>query len=624
MIYRNGDRLCNCTLLQKCGSGSYGEVWLAEDAIGTRVALKIIANHGSYSERELAGLRNYRECNHPNLLKIRYVEITEDRICCTMDAADDLNRGEGEYLPDTLANRLQRSGRMDGREIALMLDGLLAGLEELHRRKLVHRDIKPDNILWVNGRPTLADAGLIAPDGRGSLVGTPGFLSPKLMAGHGAADASDDFYALGKVIYCALTGLPVREYPGLPEEMTISVDAGLNRALRESCTHPVYSAAEFRRLLQGEQDQFGGRNEPRRPGRKSFCAGICSLGKVAAWGILLFLIVGSLLAGLLLWGRVREMEQRHIPEPVPAMSESELHARLKEAEEELARSQEKIAEAQRQHQEFLEKMQERKAKWEKKLKFSASDSPRTGTPGPAVTEESVPAPERSAGNVALQKPVVAEESFPAPARSAGNVALQKPVVAEESVPAGEKPYSVTKEMETQKDPDRELQKEVQKLAVEQFRKLGFFSEGGRLLPVLLEYELLTADQISDLLLKGSGNPRLQTKTAGMKGSRAPSPLEQELARICSRFFYPDFDPDVVKRRQNYWRGASGTNAGKQNAMLTDDPVMQAVALDALIRSGINRILVNGKLPQEEKELLRSLLLMRYSLLDPGRARLYFD
>ena len=71
MIYRNGDRLCNCTLLQKCGSGSYGEVWLAEDAIGTRVALKIIANRGSYSERELAGLRNYKECNHPNLLKLQ-------------------------------------------------------------------------------------------------------------------------------------------------------------------------------------------------------------------------------------------------------------------------------------------------------------------------------------------------------------------------------------------------------------------------------------------------------------------------------------------------------------------------------------------------------------------------
>ena len=63
---------------------------------------------------------------------------------------------------------------------------------------------------------------------------------------------------------------------------------------------------------------------------------------------------------------------------------------------------------------------------------------------------------------------------------------------------------------------------------------------------------------------------------------------------------------------------------KQNAMLTEDPIMQAVALDALIRSGVNRILAGGKLPQEEKDLLRSLLLMRYSLLDPGKARLYFD
>jgi len=249
MDFEENDRLCGCTLISKCGEGAYGEVWLAEDAIGTRVALKIVRNGGRCSERELRGLRNYRDCNHPNLLKIRHVEITEALICCTMDAADDLNRGEGEYLPDTLANRLNRFGRLDGDEILAMLDGLLAGLEELHKNGLVHRDIKPDNILWVNGRPTLADAGLIAPDGRGSLAGSPGFLSPRLLAGEGAPQASDDFYALGKVIYCALTGLAVSEYPGLPADMTISVNAGLNRALCESCSRPVDSAAEFRELL---------------------------------------------------------------------------------------------------------------------------------------------------------------------------------------------------------------------------------------------------------------------------------------------------------------------------------------------------------------------------------------
>ena len=232
MACKAGEKLCGCTLLEKSGEGAYGEVWLAEDVLGGRVAVKIIGDRGRYSERELAGLKNYRDCNHPNLLKIRYVEITETHIACVMDAADDLNGGKGPYLADTLAHRLEKSGRLEGKEILAMLEGLLAGLEELHRRGLVHRDVKPDNILWVNGRPTLADAGLIAEEGKGSLVGTPGFMSPKLLSGKGAAEASDDFYALGKVIYCALTGLPVGDYPSIPENMTISVDASLGRALR--------------------------------------------------------------------------------------------------------------------------------------------------------------------------------------------------------------------------------------------------------------------------------------------------------------------------------------------------------------------------------------------------------
>ena len=259
MTCNAGDTICNCTLLQKCGDGAYGEVWLARDTIGANVALKIIKNGGRYSERELAGLKNYKDCNHPNLLKIRYVEITDAQIICIMDAADDLNHGNNEYQPDTLANRLRKYGRLDGKEITDMLDGLLSGLEELHKNGLVHRDIKPDNILWVNGRATLADVGLIAFEGAGSLVGTPGFLSPRVLEGN-PAETSDDFYALGKVIYCALTGLAVTEYPSLPIDVTISMDANLNKALRESCTHPVKSTAEFRSLLttkvKNEKKQF--------------------------------------------------------------------------------------------------------------------------------------------------------------------------------------------------------------------------------------------------------------------------------------------------------------------------------------------------------------------------------
>ena len=72
--YKPGDKLCACTLLVKCGEGSYGEVWLAENAIGGKVALKILKK--KFSEREIRGLQNYKDCDHPNLLKIRHIEIS--------------------------------------------------------------------------------------------------------------------------------------------------------------------------------------------------------------------------------------------------------------------------------------------------------------------------------------------------------------------------------------------------------------------------------------------------------------------------------------------------------------------------------------------------------------------
>jgi len=249
MTFDKGDKLCSCTLLLKCGEGSYGEVWLAENAIGGKVALKILKK--KFSEREIKGLQNYKDCDHPNLLKIRHIEISDDLVCYTMDAADDFNNGKGEYCPDTLANRLNRYGRLDGKEISKMLDGLLAALDELHKHGLVHRDIKPDNILYVNGRVTLSDAGLIAPAGLHTLVGSPGFISPRLMESGGVAETSDDFYALSKVIYCALTGLAPAEYPTIPPEMTISVDPKVNRAILAGCSQEIKSSAEFRKVIAG-------------------------------------------------------------------------------------------------------------------------------------------------------------------------------------------------------------------------------------------------------------------------------------------------------------------------------------------------------------------------------------
>ena len=279
MILKAGDSIGSCTVVQPCGNGTFGTVYLVEDAIGRRLSVKVVPRTDSLSERELAGLKNYKDCRHTNLLAIHHIEITDSFICCTMDAADDLNRGQGEYLADTLGNRIRKSGRRTGQEIHAMLEDLLQGLEYLHQHGLVHRDIKPDNILWVNGRAVLADAGLIAPAGKGSLAGSPGFISPQVLNGDSAPAPADDFYALGKVIYCALTGLPVRSYPSLPQEVTLRMNVALGYAFRTACSKRITSADAFRNLLVDKKTRLDR--------KKIFTVVICVLAAVVIAGLIL-------------------------------------------------------------------------------------------------------------------------------------------------------------------------------------------------------------------------------------------------------------------------------------------------------------------------------------------------
>ena len=490
MDYNAGDKLCNCTLLEKCGSGSYGEVWLAEDVIGTRVALKIIKNDGRYSERELAGLKNYKECNHPNLLKIRYVEISQKYIYCTMDAADDLNKGIGKYQPDTLANRLNKLGRLDGKEITDMLEGLLSGLEELHRQGLVHRDLKPDNILWVNGRATLADVGLIAFEGAGSLVGSPGFLSPHVMEGN-SAEASDDFYALGKVIYCALTGLSVNEYPSLPPEMTISVDANLNNALRVSCSHPIHSTAEFRKLLAGKQitpTPQKGKDKRQLPFKT----------------ILFAVVIIALIGGFVyLFYQQKQMEAKHIPQMVQTDPEAE---------------------------EKLKQLQ---------------------------------------------------------------------------------------------NADKDFQKNLQTEVQEFFRRSGWLNNG-KMLPFLLDYEVMRRQDMQDLLFNSTDNPRLKPiHGVYRKKNRGVLPIESKLYGMLHSAHYPDFDKEKVQARKQYWKQRRGDSAMILKEMLTTDPVMQSVGLDAIIRHGINKVLAHGSFRNNEEAELKTLIDLRHALLDPQWGKMQF-
>lgn len=201
-------------ILQECGRGSYGVVYLAESTIsGQRVALKIL--DGQHEARELEGLIRYRECRHANLIQIHHIDrLPDGRLYYTMDAAD--NRGtNGTYQPDTLAAR----GRWSAAELIPILHALLDGVASLHKRRIIHRDIKPDNILFANGIPVLGDVGLAAPSGDASMVGTPSFLPPEVLSGARSPDERSDLYALGRTAYTVLTGFPPARYPRIPQDL---------------------------------------------------------------------------------------------------------------------------------------------------------------------------------------------------------------------------------------------------------------------------------------------------------------------------------------------------------------------------------------------------------------------
>ena len=204
-MYKTGDILGGCRLLKECGAGAFGSVFLAEnETTGQRVALKILPKTGSRWENELAALVAYQEkCRHANLMRIYHVGHDDDCIFYTMDAADPLDP-DGDYVPDTLGNRLRRQKRLAPEEIRPMLEELLNALEILHGAGLLHRDIKPSNILVTHKGDTvkLIDFGLSDSASHSVLkipAGTAIYTAPEVLKG-AEADVRSEIYSLGLVI----------------------------------------------------------------------------------------------------------------------------------------------------------------------------------------------------------------------------------------------------------------------------------------------------------------------------------------------------------------------------------------------------------------------------------------
>ena len=244
----------------RCGGGAYGTVWAAIDGDGQRRAVKVLSRSRLHDLKvpEESAAKLYREDapkGHPNLLTIHAKIEDGDAIYYVMELADSIS-GEGQpYRPDTLAKRLE-DGPLPTDDCIAIAIKLLDGLAALHRSGIVHRDIKPDNIIFAGGEPKIADIGLAAPMSVTlTLAGSLGFIPPELLLDSAKARQSEDLdlYAVGKTLYCMFTGNPPESFPATGPQLTPQT-RWLNEIILKACDRRspdrrFKSAIEFKQAL---------------------------------------------------------------------------------------------------------------------------------------------------------------------------------------------------------------------------------------------------------------------------------------------------------------------------------------------------------------------------------------
>lgn len=206
-------------IIKPLGQGGMATVWLAESRQGDKVALKILSAPSGvdpqWVERFMREAEFLRKLNHPNIVRVLDAGAANGTHYMAMEFLDhgDLTSWIRQGLKPEDALRILRT--------------LAEALDFVHQRSLLHRDLKPDNVLFrADGRPVLVDFGVArtrSTDMRltqmGMVVGTPRYMSPEQHKGQ-ELDPRSDIYSLGIMFYEML----MKEVPfDAPDAMSIGI-----------------------------------------------------------------------------------------------------------------------------------------------------------------------------------------------------------------------------------------------------------------------------------------------------------------------------------------------------------------------------------------------------------------
>jgi DNA-binding transcriptional regulator YhcF (GntR family)/predicted Ser/Thr protein kinase len=275
-------------ILRLLGQGAMGAVYLAREHLLERlVAVKVLKSelvHGDARERFIREARTAAKLTHPFIVPLYSFGQADDTLFYIMGYVD------GESLEE----RLRRVGRVKPEETRRLLTELADALDYAHTIGIVHRDIKPDNVLIdrATGKAVLTDFGIAKVQAGGTqitrtgmIVGTPLYMSPEQAAGDREVDGRTDIYSLGVIGYRMLTGRPPYEGDSIQELFVKQVSQApppidpadgdipdelawtVMRCLEREPSRRWASAASFRDALSAEGQQYTERSAfapPRR------------------------------------------------------------------------------------------------------------------------------------------------------------------------------------------------------------------------------------------------------------------------------------------------------------------------------------------------------------------------